>query len=128
MRIRYEPRPGYLYVRVDGDFDFHQARDSLPEAFRECIRHELDKVLVDLRELRGENTRIGRYFYLEAVGELHDQYARANNPPISVVYVGSNAFVSTEGYEERVAQRYTYSIKTTADIDEGLRWLSDRGS
>ena len=124
MRIQHEARTGYLYIQGTGEFDFQEAQTSVPKAFRECINHHLNKVLVDLRDLRVENNRIGRYFYLEGIGKLHDEYVKAGYPPISIVYVGSSTFVSDDNYEERVAEPYTFNIKTTADIDEGLEWLS----
>ena len=80
--------------------------------------------MFDLRDLSGENTRIGRYFYLEGIGKLHDDYVKAGYLPISIMYVGSSTFVSDDNYEESVAEPYIFNIKTTADIDKGLEWLS----
>lgn len=126
MNIEYEARDQYLYVKVTGEFVFREAQDSVPEGFRRCIEHNLKKVLVDLRELRGENSRPGRYFYLDGIGELHDEYVKAGYAPLSVVYVGSSEFVSDDKYEETVAGLHALNIKTTADMNEGLEWLNAR--
>ena len=123
MKIEYEVRTGYLYSKVTGEFNLGEAQASLPPTFEECIRNNLNKVLVDLTELQGYSSLIGRYIYLEDLGNLHEEYVRAGHPPISVVYVGSDRFVSDFGYEERVAAPFSFNIMTTANMDEGLKWL-----
>lgn len=80
-------------------------------------------MLVDLRELKGEALEIERFFYLQFLGELHDMYVGVGLQALNVAYVGSSRFVSGDGFEERVAEKYNYKIKTTATMDEGLQWL-----
>lgn len=128
MDIEYEARTDYLYIKVIDQFSLDESRTAIPQAFQECIKHNLNKVLVDLRELQGENSRVGRFFYLHDIGELHDEYIKAGYPPISVVYVGSSRFISDDGYEEKVSEPYTFNIKTTPDIDEALEWLKSRNN
>jgi len=124
MKIEYVARSGYLYSKVTGDFNLQEVQASLPVGIQECVRHKLNKVLVDLTELQGYSSMIDRYIYLEALGKLHEDYVQAGHPPISVVYVGSDRFVSDFGYEERVAEPYSLTIKTSTNLDEGLEWVT----
>lgn len=123
MKTEYETREWYLYVRATGEFDLKDAQGGILPGLSECANSGLDKVLVDLRELRGENPRIGRYLYLDFLGKVHDAYRGLGNRTVSIAFVGSSSFVSNDGYEEKVAEPYAYNIKTTEDIDEALEWL-----
>jgi len=123
MENEREIRNGYLYIQVTGDFDYHQAVKNIPDTFRFCIENDVQKLLVDLRELRGENSLIGRYFFLDEVGSFHSHYRDAGYPPMAVAFVGSDAFVSGGPYERDIAMLHDLELMTTSDINEAMRWL-----
>ncbi len=124
MKIEYELREWYLYIRVTGDFDLQDGRDSVTLTYQRVLRGHVNNVLVDLTELQGENLRQGRYFYIQDMGTLHRAYLRARHPALNIAYVGSSRFVSDDGYEEQLAAPFALNIKTTPDMAEALEWLT----
>ena len=124
MNFDYEVRQSYLYKKVTGEFDIRKGQDSIEITIQKCIDFNLSKVLVDLSELQGENTRFGRYFLLDALGKQHNEYVKSGYQPISVAFVGSEKFLTNDGYEERVAKFYSFRLKTTAAINVAEAWLN----
>ena len=117
--IQIEPKGGYLHVEVSGVFDQAKARRFIREILNACQRHELWKIFVDIRKIKGPIPNIARF-------NLAEFLAAEQTVRIQRAVLKSEGQVPDDRFFENVAVNRGVMVKVSTDLKEVVKWLETR--
>ncbi|MBI3150899.1 MAG: hypothetical protein HYZ21_02095 [Chloroflexi bacterium] len=107
-------RGDYLFVENFESFSSKALFGLIQEISEHCKRESLDKVLVDLREIRGHISIVDRY-------ELGKEIAKVIGPKIKVAAVAQMNLINY--LMENSAVNRGAKIRVFTEIKKALEWL-----
>jgi len=120
MRAIHEIRGNTLFLKATGIFSFAEAKVLLPKYIEMAIGRNLERVLFDLRSLRGFNTgdtsTLVRFDLAKFLAETVPSNFR-----FSILETPKQ--LSRDRFGENVMVNRGASVKVTADLGEALAWL-----
>jgi len=123
MKAIYEIRGDTLFIKITGLFSFAETKLLLPKYIEIAISRNLERVLFDLRSLRGFNTgdtsTLVRFDLARYVAETVPSNFR-----FSILETPKQ--LSRDRFGENVMVNRGASVKVTADLGEALAWLELR--
>jgi hypothetical protein len=124
LKRLYEPRDGYLLVRVEGSYDLEDSITGINEALKHCEEHDLYKILIDFREVRGEVPLFTEgYMYASKVAQQVAQHKELTGRELRIAFVGPE-LREVDTYSEKVAKEQGLTdLIVTSDMDHALEWL-----
>jgi hypothetical protein len=116
QHIQIEPKEKYLQVEVSGVFDQAKAKGFIRAILNACQRHELWKIFVDIRKIRGPIPDIARF-------NLAEFLAAQQTVPVRMAVFESAGQVSDDGFFENVAVNRGVMVRVSTDLKEVVKWL-----
>ena len=124
LNIHVELKEGYLYLLVEGTYDYPSLVNLSDISLKACAEHHVSKVLVDFRKMVGLPTDSERYAFAEQAAMKHD----------AMVAVGKIkrcrfAYLALSIQEDRKKLVETVSVNrgmltiVTTDMKVALDWL-----
>lgn len=123
MSITYEitPLPTHIYVRGEGCFEFVDAVQMFSDALSAAGAHRQLRILIDVRKVTGNLTKMQRFEFGKAVAQLY-----ARNPdggPALIALFGNEPLLDPDRFGEAVAANRGVPVKATTDMNEAMNWL-----
>ena len=106
----------YLLFEYTGLFTVEKALACIDLEVEFCIKHEIYKVLLDVRKMEGPLKIIERY----EVGTYAEKTAEHK---IITALVGRQEYILPDNFLENVTLFRGVIMKVFTDIDEALEWL-----
>jgi len=120
MRAIHEVRGNTLFLKATGIFSLAEAKVLLPKYIEMAISRNLERVLFDLRSLKGFNTgdtsTLVRFDMAKFLAETVPSNFR-----FSILETPRQ--LSRDRFGENVMVNRGASVKVTADLEEALAWL-----
>ena len=116
-----ERRDRYIYISVTGSFNLDDAKSLFSEVMVASKEFELNKVLIDYRQIHGPVTISSRYDY---IGHAAD----AASGKLKLAYVPPESLFLDDNFSENVARNRSLNVKITKSLDEAIAWLCDEPS
>lgn len=116
MSMRVER--GVLLVRVTGTRTREAVSAMAPEILEACIEHECNKVLIDVRDLKGRLSTFDSYSVV-----VHDFPKLRGKGLGKAAIVDRKRAVVTHWFFETVAKNRGYNVGLFEDPEEAMDWL-----
>lgn len=124
LSIEMQVSGDVLEVVASGEFNLADAKKTLEEGIDATVERGVDKMLVDYRTMNGRASVQEDYEYaMHFVHLVETKRLRHGLPTLHAAYVGHN---SQPEFAENVAVNRGMSVLSTDDMDEAVRWLSER--
>jgi len=123
MTLELEPREGYLYARLAGDYSLPEAKVLSLQCLEACAQYHQSKLLLDVRSLQGSNSLTQIYEYVEFLAAEAIKLQRQTGAALRVALVGRPPLLDPERFGITVARNRGLAAMSTGDIDEAYRWL-----
>jgi hypothetical protein len=124
MKMHIEERPTYLHVIFDGDIDIKQAKEFTTQVLETCGKLRTGNVLMDMRNLRGKPTTMGRWEYAQ---DLSDQYLKFiiedKLVPLKLAILGKEPVIDPGRLGETMARNRGMQVKVTSNETDAYAWL-----
>jgi hypothetical protein len=115
-----------LRVNVSGDFSLDESNSIVTRIFQALGQQALQKVLVDLRQVKGEPKVIERFLHAVFVSSEMDRFASAGvSRATRFAYLGTEPMIDKRRFGETVAVNRGINIKVTASMEVALRYLEN---
>ncbi len=125
MKMTYEARDGYLYVRATGEFESSAARDPVLEWIQQARNHNFTRIFVDVTHLAGfddyQATTMTRYNISMFVIELLPRNFR-------LAVLETPQQIPGGRFSENVMSNRGIAVRITANPNEALEWLMSPSS
>ncbi len=120
----YEPRPGYLYVKVTGSYDLEDSLMGISETLKASEANGLSNILIDFLELQGELPMLTEgYIYASKMAQQVVQHNDLTGQELRIAFVGPE-LRDVDAYSEKVAAEHGMNaLIVTSDMDQALEWL-----
>jgi hypothetical protein len=113
-----------LRVEVTGDFSRAEALETIDPTLEVLIQHSLRKVLVDIRQVKGNPSTMDRYAFSVALAEKFNKACTSGaDASTRFGFVGKEPMVEKDRFGETVAVNRGLNLKVMEDMDEALQWL-----
>lgn len=113
-----------LRVEVTGDFSRSDALETIDPTLEVLIQHSLKKVLVDIRQVKGNPSTMDRYAFSVSLAEKLNKACRVGaDPRTRFGFVGNEPMVEKGRFGETVAVNRGLNLKVMENMDEALQWL-----
>ncbi len=119
--MHVEVKVDHLLAVFSGIFEFKTNRDLLVDILMECVTNKKNRVLFDLRLLKGNMTTYERYDIASYIANLSRQYIETSK--IQIAVVGNPPLIDPNRFGETVAKNRGLNIKVSNEMDEALEWL-----
>ena len=117
MSWTFQTQAGHLLVVAQGEWILNSVLVMIGEVRDQCRQANCDRVLIDMRTMRGLVTEDERYRAGVRVAEKLKDIRFALVPPESY----------PSRFSEEVANRRGATMRITTDIDDARRWLLAEG-
>lgn len=121
QEIHIEIKDDHLLAVFSGHFEFKTNRDLMVDILMECITNKKNRVLFDLRLLKGNMTTYERYDIATYIANLAMQHKETSR--IQIAVVGNPPLIDPNRFGETVARNRGLNIKVSNEMDEVLEWL-----
>lgn len=118
-----QPREGYLYAAVTGEYDLSQAQELYRQALRSALRHGLARILVDCTRIAGVPSMSERRDFGIFQAEEHDRLRARMDEELHIVILALPPFFDPSRYGESVAQNRGVKMKAVERLEDALLWL-----
>ena len=112
---------GYLEFIVSGAYDLNQIVNEFIVVLEACRQTKLDKVLIDYRELKREDSATIKGLYAYGVENHYINYLRSGGHEIKFAYVGPIVMAWEPAME--VAELSHWPFKLFDNRNDALEWL-----
>jgi hypothetical protein len=119
QRIQIEPKEGHLHVEVSGVFDQARAKEFIRQILNACQGHELRKILVDIRKIKGQIPNLARF-------KLAEFLTAEETVLVQMAVFKSEGQVPDDRFFENVAVNRGVMVKVSNDLKEVVKWLEIR--
>lgn len=124
LTFKTEMRKEYLYVLIDGAFDFSSLIQSLDVILDAVEQRQATKVLVDVRKISGAPNDQERIHYGTIGAEKYLERLNAKKiKPCRFAYLGNYPQIDRARLGEATAVNRGMNIKTSNDIAAAFDWL-----
>ena len=127
MGIQHELplRATYVLVVATGIFEDSEAKRVFRDAIEAAAKHNLFKILIDCRGLRGAPGTVQRFDLSDSVSRFYHQsrVQAPNKAPLRLAVVGSEPLIDRERFGETVARNRGVPLKVATSLEEALQWL-----
>jgi hypothetical protein len=123
MTLELEPREGYLYACLSGDYSLPETKALSLQCLEACAQHHRSKLLLDVRSVQGSNSLTQIYEYAEFLAAEAIKVQRQAGVALRLVFVGRPPLLDPERFGITVARNRGLAAMSTGDIDEAYRWL-----
>ena len=123
IRFEIEPRGGYLYVVISGDFELSSALDAYRAMLQAAARHRQPRMLLDCTRVTGEMTMSDR---LALGGFMADEQNRmlGQLPAAPQVAILALPPIMDPGrFTQAVANNRGVRMRASESLQELLSWL-----
>lgn len=115
----------FLRVRCSGEFCLESAKANFLLILEAIARYQQNRVLVDVRGLKGNPSTIERFEYSEfAASSLHT-IAHGKYLVTRFAYLGEIPLIDSKRFGELVARNRGMNVRAhvTSEMEDALRWL-----
>jgi len=116
----------YLEFVVTGSFDLNDAINKFLYVLEACRHTELDKVLIDYRELQREDSATIKGLYAYGIENHYMKYLESGGHELQFAYVGPIVMAWEPGME--VAKQSNLPFKLFSSPIDALEWLHVKGT
>ena len=116
----------YLEFVVTGSYDHNDAINKFLYVLEAGSHTELDKVLIDYRELQREDSATFKGLYAYGVENHYLKYLESGGHKLQFAYVGPIVMSWEPGME--VAEQGKLPFKLFQNINDALEWLGVKGT
>ncbi len=109
---------------VTGEFSLEDAKRTFLELMDVVVRHKMEKVLIDGRDLKGNLTVMERFYFGGFTADTVDANVldgKVHNPQFA--YILSEPVIDPYRLGESVAMNRGMRIKMFEDADKAIQWL-----
>jgi hypothetical protein len=124
MELVFEPREGYLYATITGQFELAAAEAATARLLQGCVDRQQPKALVDIRRVQGHISDTQRFRYSETVATQVAAVGQAAGGPLRLAYLGWEPVIDAQRFGVTVAYNRGVRILVTDSLDEALAWLT----
>jgi SpoIIAA-like len=122
VKVRIEPRGGYLFAELEGRETAHDMREYLLAVKAACLKHDCPRILLSIRASRP-------MFKAEDYGLSGAIRGYANElvkPACRIALVGDSSELNfAHEYIEVVARQQQVNVKSFKEASSAVRWLQD---
>ena len=122
MEIKTVKHDDYLEVTVSGFYDLNDAVDKFSYVLEECRRLDLNKLLIDFRELEGTESATLKTLYTFGTAEQYYKYLVSGGHKLKFAYLAPVVTIFEPGME--IADRKNLPAKLFDNLDKALDWLA----
>ena len=124
LTTKTELRKEYLYVLIEGGFEYLSALQTTDIILETCAKHEVTKVLIDFRRVIGQITDIERFHYAEvSTDKYHKQLEAGLVKKCRFVWVGKPPQLDPKKFGESVALNRGLIVRVTPDMEHAFVFL-----
>lgn len=117
MEITAEPREHYFYISISGIYTDDEGVESLRHYARLCQKHNLNTILIDTRQLKGEISTMAEF------GRGLEFATAFKDNTIHIAVVGGEQYAPRESLFETVARNREVPLQVFDNIDKAKEWL-----
>ena len=123
MDYTYEVKPGFLFVRMVGEFHFDDGKEIFSCALDTCIDYGLAKVFFDCRDvvMLRDADRVEYYRWASA---QYRQHLAAGHKPLKLAHLVGDRCKSPDNFGQFVARKYGLDSITTTSYAEAFDFLA----
>ena len=125
--------PDCIRAVATGEFSLEEAKRTFLELMEVVVRHKMEKILIDGRDLKGNLTVMERFYFGGFTADTVDANlldGKVHNPQFA--YILSESVLDPYRLGESVAMNRGMRIKMFEDADKAIQWLgltpSDQGT
>ena len=117
LSLHIDPREEYLHVEVSGDFDLPGAKDLTRHEYGVAREHDLHKIFVDRRVMKGPGNGLHQFQYAEFLAKAQ------GTSNFRIVILKKVGLIGLDRFFENVAVNRGATLKVTTDPEEAFKWL-----
>jgi len=119
--IRFDPWETYLQVTVTGQFNLVQAQEHFTQIVTAAEEHQLTRILVDYRAMKGPISILDRYNYAKYASDLLTSRRLVN--VMKFAYVGMDLAEGAGGFGVTVAANRGVRVELFNELKPAIEWL-----
>ena len=119
--FQIDVKQNYIYVTLSGILFSNTDREYIDHVLSACIEHEQNKILYDVRSLKGHLSTWDRFNIAVYFTRKSRQHPKTRNVQIAVV--GFPPIIDPNRFGETVAINRGLNVNVTDDIEKALNWL-----
>ena len=123
MDYTFEVKPGFLFVRMGGEFNIDDAKAVFIHTLEACYDHGLAKVFFDCRDVI-LNRDVDRVKYYRWASAQYRQYLATEHKPLKLAHLVGDRCKSLDNFGQFVARKYGLDSITTTSYAEAFDFLS----
>jgi hypothetical protein len=124
LTTKTELRKEYLYVLVEGEFEYLSSIQSTDAILEACARHQTTKALIDFRGVTGKIIDIERFHYAEVSTDKYNKLLAAGVvKPCRFVWIGKPPQLDPKKLGESVALNRGLILRVTPDLEHAFVFL-----
>jgi hypothetical protein len=121
--VDIQPREGYLYAAVTGEYSLPQAQELYLHILRSALAHRVARVLIDCTRVAGAPLMSERRDFGIFQAEEHDRLRSRMDEELHIVILALPPFFDPSRYGESVAQNRGVKMKAVERLEDALLWL-----
>lgn len=122
--VRSELNEGYLHVFLEGDYESNLSMKAIQDVMNACVKHQSDKVLVDVRNLGGNMTAMDRFNIAQDFTAKYFKEKKAGRiSHVRFAYLGNYPLIDPNRFGETVAVNRGLTMKASTELKGALDWL-----
>ena len=124
MEVRIEKRSDFLEFIAKGIYDGYNAAERFKVILTSCEQADLNKVLIDFRDLAEGNRAIAEIDHLTTMGLVYQQHLGAGGKPIRVAVVVQREMMASWHKVAPAINEFELDTLLTSDYAEAKNWLT----
>ena len=122
MKLKLEPRDGYLLATVTGRLSLSEAIGGYKKACDVASNQGFNKILADCSAVKGQLSDLGRY----ELGRTMAEYSLSRDENAHIATIGQPPTIN--GFVALVARNRGLNAGTFSELQPALDWLNKFGS
>lgn len=124
MNLRISAESNLIRATVKGEFSLEEAERKFLELMDSVARYKAEKVLLDVRELRGNPGAVHRFYLGKLAAREVVRYLRKGKSRApQFAYVGEPPLIDPRRLGETVAVNRGVFVKVFDSCEDALKWL-----
>ena len=126
FEVSFKQNPGYLEFIVTGIYDLDEAIGKFPLLIKACRHSGISNVLIDSRDLVGEQMLTEELLYASQARQLYQSYLSGGGQPLKIAFVSKKTL--SEDLSEAISQIQGLDAFVTRDYKQAVEWLFDENT
>lgn len=123
IRFEIEPRGGYLYVVISGDFELSSALDAYRAMLQAAARHRQPRMLLDCTRVTGEMTMSDRLAFGGFMADEQNRMLGQLPAAPQVAILALPPIMDPGRFTQAVANNRGVRMRASESLQELLSWL-----